>query len=99
MNGEAHWMDPLLMVVGGVALVLLIGYLSRPVLVERVRRSFACPRRTEAVHGVLLRSRKTGAWTAVERCSGCSPSFAVTCDCACLADLNHPTGGAAHAHP
>ncbi len=88
MTGEAHWMDPLLMLLGGLGVVFMIWMGSRVELLRRRRRRLICPQIGKSVDCRLVQDTLTKDWLDVEQCSVFGPTQRVSCGKACLSTLN-----------
>jgi hypothetical protein len=84
MTGEAHWIDPVLMILGALGVAFMVWQASRGTLVRRRQRRAICPHFHIPVHGTFTQDTLTGKWIDVERCSACAPENRVSCDKLCL---------------
>jgi hypothetical protein len=89
MTGEAHWIDPLLMLVGALGIVLMVWRGSSGTLLRRRQRDGICPHTRRPAQRTVAQDTLSKEWVEVERCSVCVPADRVACDKACLAGLNH----------
>ena len=90
MTGEAHFLDALLVVGGGVAIVLFVRLATRSLerkLLLRERMHFVCPVTGLPVGATLTEDLRADRLTDVNRCSGWR-HFWQPCDKRCLAPLN-----------
>jgi len=87
MTGQGHWLEPLLMLLGGAGLALLVWMGSHVELLHRRKRKVLCPATGTAVRCTVVRDTLAKDWVDIEECSrfGRAP---VTCDKACLSRLN-----------
>jgi hypothetical protein len=88
MTGEAHWIDPLLMILGGGGVVFMIWLESRATLFRRRRRQTICPHTGTAVECTCVQDTLTRKWVDVERCSNAIPEDRVSCAKTCLEAAN-----------
>jgi hypothetical protein len=93
MTGQAYWLTPVLVLMGGVGIILLIAILGRVrdfLLTED--ETFTCPLSHHRVHCRLLEDVRTDEWAKVERCDG--PTRRCHCECV----LEHNRNVLHHAH-
>ena len=88
MTGEAHWMEPLLMILGALGIVFMVWLGSRATLLRRRRRQVICPASGKSVRCTLVQDSLTKEWLDVEQCSVFGPTQPVACHKACLPKLN-----------
>lgn len=69
MTGEAHWIEPLFVILGGAGLFLAIWLGSRVELFRRKRREIICPVSGAHVHCTFVENTLTDEKTDVEACS------------------------------
>jgi hypothetical protein len=89
MTGEAHWIDPLFVILGGLGVIFMVWLASRASLFRSRRRHFTCPHTGARVRCTCVQNTLTGEWTDVERCSSFVPEDRVACSKTCLQALNH----------
>lgn len=88
MTGEAHWLDVLLMIAGGGAIVVYIWLAARTKsFLLRDREHFVCPVTRLGVDATLTEDVRTGELTDVARCSGWRHPWR-PCSKSCLDPLN-----------
>ncbi len=88
MTGESQWMDPLLMILGGLGVVFMVWLGSRVELLRRRRRQLLCPKTGKPVRCTLVQDTLTKDWVDLEQCSVFGPTQKVPCNKACLSPLN-----------
>jgi hypothetical protein len=89
MTGEAHWIDPLLVILGGLGVVFMVWLASHATLLRRRRRHFTCPYSGKAVRCTLVQDSLSKNWVDVVQCSAFSSDGRVRCAKGCLPALNH----------
>ena len=84
MTGQAHWIDPLVMLVGGLGVLFLVLLAARvPPLLRRRARRLTCPVSGKRVDCMLVEDTLTKEWVDVVRCSAFGDGK-VNCDKNCL---------------
>jgi hypothetical protein len=84
MTGEAHWMDPVLMILGGLGVLFMVWLASRGTLLRRRRRHLICPNTHKAVGCTFVQDTLTKEWVDVVECSAFTPEGEIHCSKACL---------------
>jgi len=92
MNGQSHWIDIVLLLIGGcgVAVLFLLNWLSSRFL-HAETRDFVCPRKG-SVEAVLVQNMRSGQWLGVRRCTAFKDPDFVTCTRDCVDELNEAEG-------
>ena len=88
MTGEAHWLEPTLVILGGLGVFVLLQLAVRTgnsLLVEW--RQFKCPVRHLRVNAKLVDDLARGQYRDLKYCSAWG-RFGKPCDKKCLAGLN-----------
>jgi hypothetical protein len=70
MIGEAVWLTPLLVILGGAGIVMLVSRPVRNFLLRAPHEHHRCPVTHEDVDSTILEDVRTGEWKDVEKCSG-----------------------------
>jgi hypothetical protein len=70
MTGEANWVDPVFIILGGATLFLIVWLGSHAVdLLKRAKRKIICPVTGERVECTFVENTLTNERNDVERCS------------------------------